>query len=181
MVSSSSAAYGGFRTCCGRLWHGRLAVRPVRVRISRARGPRRVAHGGAGGVLGGGRAGFGFGVVCVMWWYLWIYASTKPASVMQVTRAPARTSTSTRESGNVRGRCSDAGSGDQASTRPSSWRSKWNKTISSAFMSLARGTPRFTALAIQKPLPRRLDCSSGRKQQADLRQLDAGLPAGPRP
>ena len=43
-----------------------------------------------------------------------IYAYTNSASAMQVTRAPARTSTSTSESGNVRGRCSDAGSEDKA-------------------------------------------------------------------
>ena len=40
--------------------------------------------------------------------------TTNSASAMQVMRAPAHTSTSTSESGNVRGRCWDAGSGDQA-------------------------------------------------------------------
>ena len=65
MVSSSSAAHRCSRACCGRLWDGRLALCALGVRLSRARGPGRVAQGGAGGVLGGGRAWFGFGVVLV--------------------------------------------------------------------------------------------------------------------
>ena len=42
-------------------------------------------------------------------------------------------------------------------------------------MSLARGTPRFTALAIQKPLPRRLDCSSGVISPRSRTEVAAGL------
>ena len=60
---------------------------------------------------------------------------------MQATRAPApaRTSTSTSESGNVRGRCSDAGSGDQAVDPAVVVDVEAYKTISSAFMSLVSG------------------------------------------
>ena len=73
-------------------------------------------------------------VVGILYFYLSFYLMASDA-----TRPPAHHLKLTSESGNVRGRCSDAGSEDQAVDPAVVVNVEANKTISSAFMSLARG------------------------------------------